>query len=103
MVNTKKIQNVILNGNPVGAKISVRGKVGRHIGVITSYDPRRVDKILQFKGIITNVGGRLSHLAIISRELGIACIVVPKLKLFRSGIAVRMDGESGAIEILNSL
>ncbi len=54
------------------------------------------------KGIIIEKGSMLSHAAIISRELGIPCIINVKnaTQKFSSGMKLRMNGDSGEIEIL---
>jgi rifampicin phosphotransferase len=56
------------------------------------------------KGIIIEKGSMLSHAAIISRELGIPCIINVKnaTQLLSSGKRVRMNGDTGEIEILPS-
>ncbi len=53
-------------------------------------------------GIITEIGGALSHGAIIAREFGIPMIAaVPKVtSRLKSGQWIRMNGQSGTIEIL---
>ncbi|WPU65688.1 PEP/pyruvate-binding domain-containing protein [Peredibacter starrii] len=54
------------------------------------------------KGIIIEKGSMLSHAAIISRELGIPCIINVKnaTERFKSGMKIRMNGDTGEIEIL---
>jgi pyruvate,water dikinase len=54
------------------------------------------------KGIIIEKGSMLSHAAIISRELGIPCIINVKnaTQLLKSGMKVRMNGDTGEIEIV---
>lgn len=53
-------------------------------------------------GIVTDFGGVMSHPAIISRELGIPCIVGTKKASFtiRTGDLVRVDANRGTVEIL---
>lgn len=54
------------------------------------------------KGIIIEKGSMLSHAAIISRELGIPCIINVKnaTQLLKSGMKVKMNGDTGEIEIV---
>ena len=54
-------------------------------------------------GIITEIGGALSHGAIIAREFGIPMIAaVPEVtKRLKSGQWIRMNGQTGTIEILD--
>lgn len=54
-------------------------------------------------GIISEVGGRLSHGAIIAREYGIPAVmdVTSALTRLKNGQRVRIDGFSGRVEILS--
>jgi phosphoenolpyruvate synthase/pyruvate phosphate dikinase/glycerol-3-phosphate acyltransferase PlsY len=54
-------------------------------------------------GVISEVGGRLSHGAIIAREYNIPAVmdVDNATNLFHDGQLVRLDGQTGIIEILN--
>jgi len=54
-------------------------------------------------GIVAEVGGRLSHGAIVAREYGIPAVmdVTDATRLLRDGQTVRLDGRRGAIEILD--
>jgi pyruvate,water dikinase len=53
-------------------------------------------------GLISEVGGRLSHGAIIAREYNIPAVmdVDNATQIFRDGQLVRLDGQTGMIEIL---
>jgi len=56
------------------------------------------------KAIITNEGGIACHAAIVSRELGIPCIIGTKnaTDILKSGDCVEMNLKNGTIKILNS-
>ena len=53
-------------------------------------------------GLIAEVGGRLSHGAIVAREYGIPAVmdVHDAMTLFKNGQRVRIDGQLGIIELL---
>ncbi|MBD2460866.1 glycerol-3-phosphate acyltransferase [Oscillatoria sp. FACHB-1407] len=53
-------------------------------------------------GLIAEVGGRLSHGAIVAREYGIPAVmdVHDATQIFQTGQRVRIDGESGVVEML---
>lgn len=55
-------------------------------------------------GLIAEVGGRLSHGAIVAREYNIPAVmnVADATHYFQDGQRVRLDGSSGAIEILEN-
>ena len=55
-------------------------------------------------GLISEVGGRLSHGAIVAREYNIPAVmdVDNATKLFQDGQRVRLNGQTGTIEILRS-
>lgn len=50
--------------------------------------------------IITDVGGLMSHAAIVSRELGVPCVVGAKIatKVFKDGDMVEVDAEKGTVK-----
>ena len=49
--------------------------------------------------IVTDRGGRTSHAAIVSRELGIACVVGTEkaTKVLKEGMIITVDGAKGLI------
>lgn len=53
--------------------------------------------------IITDLGGLMSHAAIVSRELGIPCIVGTKIatKIFKTGDLVEVDANKGTVKKLD--
>ncbi len=102
---------VIMNGIAVGARVGA-GKVrilndAKHIGLfqkgevlvteITDPDWEPIMKIAS--AIVTDKGGRTSHAAIVSRELGIPCIVGSKIatKKLHNGEEVTVDCSSGEV------
>ncbi|MCI0566183.1 hypothetical protein L0Y46_03215 [bacterium] len=52
--------------------------------------------------IVTDIGGMLSHAAIVSRELNIPCIVGTKnaSKILKNGDLVEVDADKGMVRIL---
>ncbi|HEY9808887.1 MAG TPA: glycerol-3-phosphate acyltransferase [Halomicronema sp.] len=54
-------------------------------------------------GIIAEVGGRLSHGAIVAREYGIPAVmdVSNAMELLQDGQQVRIDGTTGIVEVIN--
>ena len=61
-------------------------------------------KFAVLKGIVTEYGGTLCHAAIVSREYGIPWIVgaVGITKKIESGSVIKIDGSTGAIEIVEA-
>lgn len=61
--------------------------------------PDFVPAMKKVAGIITNKGGQTSHAAIVSRELGVPCIVGTKnaTKLLKNGNMVTIDGTQGKV------
>lgn len=70
--------------------------------VATSTGPEHLPLIKQASGIVTNAGGMLSHAAIVSRELGIPCIVGTKVatQVLKDGDLVEVDADNGMVRIL---
>ncbi|WP_430540873.1 PEP-utilizing enzyme [Roseofilum halophilum] len=54
-------------------------------------------------GLISEVGGRLSHGAIVAREYGIPAVMdIPNImERLHDGQWVRIDGEKGIVEVIN--
>ncbi|HSX19449.1 MAG TPA: phosphoenolpyruvate synthase [Candidatus Saccharimonadales bacterium] len=106
-----QIKNVILEGAPASPAIAT-GKV------VIIHSPKELNKIKQGDVLVTEVtnpdfvpamrravaivtdkGGRTSHAAIVSRELGIACVVGTQdaTKKLKDGQIVTVDGAKGLI------
>jgi pyruvate,water dikinase len=62
-------------------------------------NPMYVIAILKAAAIVTDVGGLLSHAAIIARELGIPCVVGTNTatKTLKDGERIRVNGNEGLI------
>jgi len=52
--------------------------------------------------IVTDKGGLTSHPAIVSRELGIPCVVATKTatQVLKDGIKVKVDGAKGEVYLI---
>lgn len=72
--------------------------------VTSSTDPGWVTLFPTASAIIVERGSLLSHSAIVSREMGIPCIVgvTGLLKTLKTGDEVEMDGSTGEIRMINS-
>ncbi|MBN2306371.1 phosphoenolpyruvate synthase, partial [Candidatus Peregrinibacteria bacterium] len=104
---------LLTHGAPVGSKIgSGKASVIHHAEDISEFkkgdilvtdmtDPDWVPIMKIAAAIVTNRGGRTCHAAIVSRELGIPCVVGTNdaTKVIRSGkkITVACEGESGNV------
>lgn len=91
-------QEVVIVHSPREIK-NLEGK----IMVCESTDPGWVTLFPTCSAIIVERGSLLSHSAIVSREMGIPCIVGVSnaLTKLKNGDWVRMNGSSGKIELLN--
>jgi len=71
--------------------------------VTSSTDPGWVTLFPTASAIIVERGSLLSHSAIVSREMGIPCIVsvTGLLKTLKTGDLISMDGSTGEIKLLN--
>lgn len=65
-------------------------------------DPGWVVHFAVAAGLVTNYGSLLSHTAIVSRELGLPCVVAlaGATQRLRTGDLVELDGNSGQVKIL---
>jgi pyruvate,water dikinase len=73
--------------------------------VTSSTDPGWVTLFPSASAIIVERGSLLSHSAIVSREMGIPCIVsvTGLLKTLNTGDVVEMDGSTGEIKIISTV
>lgn len=92
-------------GNATGVVTIIRSPkdIGRvqkgQVLVTTMTSPDFVPAMKKVNGIITDKGGQTSHAAIVSRELGVPCVVGTKnaTKLFKEGEIVTLNGTTGEI------
>ena len=71
--------------------------------VTTLTDPTMVHAMVRAAAIVTDIGGITSHPAILSREMGIPCVVNTKdaTKLITNGMRLRVDGKKGEVYVLD--
>lgn len=62
-------------------------------------NPAMIMIMTKASAIITDIGGLTSHPAIVSRELGIPCVVGTEkaTKILKDGMRIRVDGKKGVI------
>jgi pyruvate,water dikinase len=67
--------------------------------VTTMTTPDMVPAMAQAAGIVTDEGGMTCHAAIVSRELGVPCIVGSRraTSVLSDGLAITIDGKTGAV------
>ena len=65
--------------------------------------PEFVPLMKKASAIVTDEGGITCHAAIVSRELGITCIIGTKIatKVLKNGDMVEVDAEKGVVRKLN--
>jgi len=70
--------------------------------VCEATDPSWVSLFLVAGGVVTDIGGMLSHGAIVAREMGLPCVVGTKTasSTVVDGQRIRVDGDAGVVEVL---
>ena len=71
--------------------------------LVTAYtDPSWTPLFVAIKGLVTEVGGLMTHGAVIAREYGLPAVVgvVDATRLIRDGQRIRVHGTEGYVEIL---
>jgi len=71
--------------------------------LVTSFtDPNWTPLFVSIQGLITEVGGLMTHGAVIAREYGIPAIVGVEnaTRLIKDGQRIRVNGTEGYVEIL---
>lgn len=71
--------------------------------VCRSTDPGWVPLFHLAAGVAVDMGGQMSHGAIVARELGLPCVTctVDGTRRLRTGDMVRLDGDAGTIELMD--
>ena len=71
--------------------------------VAPSTDPSWTPLFVPAGGVVVDVGAALSHAIIVSRELGIPCVVsaTNATRRIRDGAKVRVDGNTGVVTVLD--
>jgi phosphohistidine swiveling domain-containing protein len=83
--------------------IHATGQLTRDEILVTIFtDPGWTPVLARVGGVITEVGGLLSHAAVIGREYGIPAILnlIDATKIIKDGDLIRIDGKSGVVEVL---
>jgi phosphoenolpyruvate synthase/pyruvate phosphate dikinase len=72
--------------------------------LVTAYtDPSWTPTFVAIAGLVTEVGGLMTHGAVIAREYGLPAVVGVQnvQRLIRNGQRIRVDGANGCVEILS--
>ena len=65
--------------------------------------PNMVKEMIKSAGIVTEVGGRTCHAALVARELGKPCIIAyPLAMLLRDGDYIEMNAKTGEVKVLEN-
>jgi pyruvate,water dikinase len=65
-------------------------------------DPSWASALFLSSALVTDIGGLLSHAAVVARELGIPCVAGTRVgtKVLRTGDRCRVNGTTGRVEVL---
>jgi len=71
--------------------------------VTTSTDPSWTPLFVSVKGLVTEVGGLMTHGAVIAREYGLPAVVSVDnaTRVIKDGQQIRVNGTEGYVEILS--
>ena len=108
-------RKLILNGTPASsgtakgiARVFLPGDAvssfkDGEILVTTLTDPTMVSAMIKAVAIVTDTGGITSHPAILSREMGIPCVVNTKegTNKIKDGMIIFVDGQKGEVYVLD--
>ena len=70
--------------------------------VARNTDPAWASLMFLSAGLISDIGGLMSHTAVVARELGIPCVVNTRTasRTLMTGDRIRMDGTTGTVELI---
>ncbi len=81
----------------------VVGVVGVDVLVLANLHPSQLTEVLAARAVITEVGGELAHLAIMSREHAVPMVLVKNARTkFPTGTRVRVCTDPGSVDIETS-
>jgi pyruvate,water dikinase len=68
-------------------------------------DPSWASALFLSSALVTDIGGLLSHAAVVARELGIPCVAGTRVatKVLRTGDRCRVNGTTGRVEVLERI
>lgn len=71
--------------------------------VCPTTDPSWASVLFLASALVVDIGGPLSHAAVVARELGIPCVIGTRngTAVLRDGDTVRVNGDDGTVEILH--
>ena len=71
--------------------------------VTSTTDPSWASIMFLSSALVVDIGGPLSHAAVVARELGVPCVVNTRTgsSVLRTGDLVRVDGNTGSVEVLD--
>lgn len=71
--------------------------------VTTFTDPSWTPVFVSIRGLVTEVGGMMTHGAVVAREYGLPAVVSVEnaTKLIKDGQRIRINGTEGYVEILS--
>jgi rifampicin phosphotransferase len=66
-------------------------------------DPAWTPLFVALAGVVVDVGAPLSHAAIVSRELGVACVVsaTHASRRIPDGATITVDGDTGTVTVIS--
>src|SRR5581483_7192662 len=69
--------------------------------VTPTTDPSWASIMFVSAALVVDIGGTLSHAAVVARELGIPCVVNTRngSRVLRTGDRVRVDGGTGTVDV----
>ena len=70
--------------------------------VTPTTDPSWASIMFMSSALVVDIGGPLSHAAVVARELGVPCVVNTRSgsRVLQTGDRVRVDGDTGTVEVL---
>lgn len=108
---TREVDNNLLygeSGSPYNAqgrahRYDVAAEDGWEVGkvlVANATSPADMLYLMTSEGVVTKLGGRLSHAAVVCRELGKACVVGIDIEKIDHEGSVLINGKLGSVALL---
>lgn len=90
----------VVVGEPADTEID-----GGDILIAHTTDPSWVSLMFLASGLVVDIGGMMSHAAVVARELGVPCVMntARGTSALQTGDLIRVDGGAGTVEILQRI
>ncbi len=100
-----RVAGILFTADPVTSNrkvVSIDASFGLGEALVSGTDPSWTPLFVSVKGLVTEVGGLMTHGAVIAREYGLPAVIGVEhaTRLIKDGQRIRVNGTEGYVEIV---